>query len=50
LPQETDEELLFLTLSSLFFGTALLILKRSPESYSRYLEAQLTLIFKGLSC
>lgn len=50
IPQETDKELLFLTLSSLFFGTALLILKRSPESYERYLEAQMTLIFKGLTC
>lgn len=50
LDKSTDTELLFLTLSSLFFGTALLILKKSTESYPTYLETQLNQLFKGLSC
>lgn len=50
LNKSTDIELVFLNLSSLFFGTALLILKKSPEAYPMYLEAQLNQLFKGLSC
>lgn len=50
LENSTDAELLFLTLSSLFFGTALLILKKSAKDYPTYLEAQLNQLFKGLSC
>ena len=50
LDKSTDTELVFLTLSSLFFGTALLILKKSTEAYPKYLEAQLNQLFKGLSC
>ena len=50
LDKSTDAELLFLTLSSLFFGTALLILKKSTKDYPTYLEAQLNQLFKGLSC
>jgi len=41
---------LFLTLSSLFFGTALLLLKDSAEAYPLALEEQLNQLFKGLSC
>lgn len=50
LDKSIDAELLFLTLSSLFFGTALFILKKSTEAYPTYLEAQLNQLFKGLSC
>ena len=50
LDESIDTELLFLTLSSLFFGTALLMLNKSPESYPMYLEAQLNQLFEGLSC
>ncbi len=50
LREEIDKELLFLTLSSLFFGTALLILNKSPESYPMYLEVQLNQLLEGLSC
>ncbi|SFV61030.1 hypothetical protein MNB_SV-13-1376 [hydrothermal vent metagenome] len=39
-----------LTLSSLFFGTSLLILRKSKEDYPLYLEAQLNQLFKGLTC
>jgi AcrR family transcriptional regulator len=45
----TDTNLLFLTLSSLFFGTALLLLKNSSDAYPGCLEAQFDIIFKGLS-
>lgn len=50
LDKSTDSELLFLTLSSLFFGTALLLLKNSTEAYPIYLQAQVNQLFKGLSC
>lgn len=50
LKKSTDVDLLFLTLSALFFGTALLIFKKSTESYSTYLQAQLNQLLKGLSC
>ena len=50
LPTSTNAEQLFLTLSSLFFGTALLLLKDSAEAYPVALEAQLNQLFKGLSC
>ena len=47
LSEETDEELLFLTLSSLFFGTSLLVLLREPDALPTLLEAELEVIFKG---
>jgi len=50
LEASTDKELLFLTLSSLFFGTALLLLNKSPASYPIYLEAQLKQLLKGPAC
>ncbi len=45
LTKETDTKLLFLTLSSLFFGTSLLLLKSEPKSLSLAYESQLDLIF-----
>jgi AcrR family transcriptional regulator len=50
LDKSTNAQLLFLTLSSLFFGTALLVLKDSPQAYPSLLEEQLNQLFKGLSC
>jgi len=47
LPKETDEELLFLTLSSLFFGASLLILHQDPKALPGLLEAELETIFRG---
>jgi len=49
LKEDIDTELLFLTLSSLFFGTALLVLKESASDFPILLESQLTQLFKGLS-
>ena len=50
LDKSTNVQLLFLTLSSLFFGTALLLLKDSAKAYPSFLEEQLNQLFKGLSC
>jgi AcrR family transcriptional regulator len=50
LPKTINTQFLFLSLSSLFFGTALLVLKNSAEGYPLFLEEQINLIFKGLSC
>jgi AcrR family transcriptional regulator len=50
LDTSTNEEQLFLTLSSLFFGTSLLLLKDAPKAYPLALETQLSQLFKGLSC
>ena len=47
--KESDVELVFLNLSALFFGTALLVLKDSTSAFPSLLEAQLTQLFKGLS-
>lgn len=49
LPSSINAELLFLTLSSLFFGTALLVLKDSASAFPSFLQAQLVQLFKGLS-
>ncbi len=45
LSKKTDTKLLFLTLSSLFFGTSLLLLKSDPKALSLAYESQLDLIF-----
>ena len=50
LPKTTDPQHLFLTLSSLFFGTALLVLKESPQAYPMLLDEQINQLFKGLLC
>ena len=50
LDAKVDKEQLFLSLSSLFFGTALLLLKKSPEAFPFILEEQITQLFKGVSC
>jgi len=47
---KTNQEQLFLTLSSLFFGSALLLLKDSPQAYPFVLKNQLNQLFKGLTC
>jgi AcrR family transcriptional regulator len=46
LKKEIDVELLFLILSSLFFGTSLLVLKRDAKVLSSVFEAELNLIFE----
>jgi len=50
LPITTDPQHLFLALSSLFFGTALLLLKESPQAYPTLLDKQINQLFKGLLC
>jgi hypothetical protein len=50
LPSQTNQKQLFLTLSSLFFGTALLLLKDSAKAYPFALEEQINQLFKGLLC
>ncbi len=49
LPENTDEPLLFLLLSSLFFGTPLLLLNDQPEKLPQLLELELNLILDKLS-
>ncbi|MCF6287666.1 MAG: hypothetical protein L3J53_00325 [Proteobacteria bacterium] len=46
LGKDVDTGLLFLTLSSLFFGTSLLLLKRDPKNLPDTLESQLNFIFE----
>ncbi len=46
LKNEVDEELLFLILSSLFFGTSLLVLKHDAKQLPALFEAELNLIFE----
>jgi len=46
---EVDTQMLFLNISSLFFGLALLLLKDSAEAYPSILEKQINQLFKGLS-
>lgn len=46
---DTDANLLFLMLSSLFMGTSLIILKQSPEQLPMLLEAELDLLFERIS-
>lgn len=47
---KTNQEQLFLTLSSLFFGSALLLLKDSPQAYPFVLENQLNQLFTFIEC
>ena len=47
LDKTTDAQLLFLTLSSLFFGTSLLLLKSNPQALPSMLEKEIDLIFQG---
>lgn len=44
-----DPQLLFLMLASLFFGTSLLMLQKSPEHLPVSLEAQLDLLFEKIT-
>jgi AcrR family transcriptional regulator len=46
---DTDPDLLYLTLSSLFFGTSLLLLKNDPQSLPQAFAAQLDFIFARAS-
>ncbi|HFU77407.1 MAG TPA: TetR family transcriptional regulator [Epsilonproteobacteria bacterium] len=46
---DMDAELLFLMLSSLFFGTSLLVLKRIPEHLPMMLETELNLFFERIT-
>lgn len=48
LEKNIDESVLFLTLSSLFFGTSLLLLKKDPHRLPLMFEAELDLLFKGI--
>ena len=50
LPEDIDIQRLFLTLSSLFFGSALLLLNESPEVYPTLLNQQIEALFKGVKC
>lgn len=49
LDASVDEGLLFLTLSSLFFGTSLLVLKQDAKRLPALFEAELDLIFNRLN-
>ena len=44
-----DPQLLFLMLSSLFFGTSLVMLQSSPEHLPMMLEAELNLLFERMT-
>ncbi|WP_428738776.1 TetR/AcrR family transcriptional regulator [Sulfurimonas sp.] len=45
LPKGTDTELLFLTLSSLFFGTSLILLKKDPNMLVKMFEKEIINVF-----
>ena len=47
LDKNSDERVLFLILSSLFFGTPLLLLGKDPHILPQMFEAELNLLFKG---
>lgn len=46
LKENTDVELLFLMLSSLFFGTSLLILKKDPNQLLTMLDKEIDIVFQ----
>lgn len=49
LKENCDQEILFLTLSSVFMGTSLLVLQQDPNSLPKVFSVELKMIFQGVS-